>query len=259
MGSAMRSSETDEDVRSNLAPSMIPLFNRVRQGIHSDRYMTRTEAFLEYVKDHPSEEIEAIDRIADLRLTSVLRPMLDFYETPSWAVRAIAPVLPVHSDTRILDPGCGTGAIMRELGTLFPNNAISGIEKDRNRYEAALMNVDLPIDHGDFFHHHEHYDLIVSNPPYSHALEFVQHAQTLAPIVCMLLRLPWLASQHRAEWHRENPCHVNVLPRRPSFTADGKTDATEYMWAIWGTENASRYNILHVEKRQKEDRSRCIR
>ncbi len=248
----MNASESDDEVRQNIAPDLIPLFNRVRTGLKKCKGKSRTESFLEYVEEHPHEGAEAIDIGAEWKLRQVLRPMLDFYETTAWAVHAVLPVLPVIPEvTRILDPGCGTGAILRELGAAFPENEITGLEKDRARFEAVSASTDLPVQLGDFFHHSDKYDLIVSNPPYSYALEFVQHALTLAPVVCMLLRLPWLAGQGRAQWQRENPSQVNVLPRRPSFTGDGKTDATEYAWFIWGTQQAGTWQILETAKHQR--------
>jgi SAM-dependent methyltransferase len=239
--------ESDEEVRQNIPKTLFELFGRVRHAIRGSARQTRTEAFLQYVEEHPDEAVETADRVAEWKLKQALRPMLDFYETPAWAVHAVLPALPVTEGTRILDPGCGTGAILRELGAAFPENEILGLEKDRARFAAVEASTDLPVVQGDFFLHHEHYDLIVSNPPYSHALEFVQHALMLAPVVCMLLRLPWIASQRRSEWHRENLCHINVLPRRPSFTGDGKTDATEYAWFLWGTKEAGKYSILTVD------------
>ena len=32
---------------------------------------------------------------------------------------------------------------------------------------------------------------------------------------------------------RAHPPRVHVSPKRPSFTPDGKTDATEYAWFTW--------------------------
>jgi SAM-dependent methyltransferase len=258
VSAAMRASESDDEVRQNIPPTLIALFNRVRTQIRGSKRQTRTEAFLEYVADHPGEELDAVDRIAEWKLKQVLRPMLDFYETPSWAVRALLPAIPSLDGKRVLDPGCGTGAILRELGAAFPECDITGLEKDRARFDHATTSTELPLVHGDFFNHVEKYDAIVSNPPYSHALEFVQHALTLAPLVCMLLRLPWLASQRRADWHRENPSLVCVLPKRPSFTADGKTDATEYAWFVWGTgrEDANRWSILHIDLADTKKRRR---
>lgn len=251
----MRIAESDDEVRQNIPLELVPLFNRVRTGIKKTHGESRTEAFLRYVEEHPGEEIAAVERVADFRLESVLRPMLDFYETPSWAVRAVAPLLPVVPEqTRIVDAGCGTGAILRELGAIFPENELLGIEKDEARFEACRESTDLPVERGDFLLRSEPCDLVVSNPPYVIAFDFVAHALTLAPVVAMLLRLGWLAGQKRAEWHRENPAHVCVLPRRPSFTGDDKTDATEYAWFIWGTADAGKWTVLDVEPRKRKGR-----
>lgn len=252
----MRSSESDDEVRQNIPEHLIPLFNRLRPGLKKCAGKSRTEAFLQYVEEHPGEDIESVERVAEWRLKQELRPMLDFYETPSWAIRAVFGWLPPLEGKRILDPGCGTGAILREVGAAFPESEVLGLEKDRARFEACQASTDLPVVLGDFCHHSEKYDLIISNPPYSYAIEFVQHALSLAPVVCMLLRLPWLASMRRAEWHRENPAHVCVLPKRPSFTGDGKTDATEYAWFIWGTAERGTWSILEIDPKDTTKRRR---
>jgi hypothetical protein len=49
-----------------------------------------------------------------------------------------------------------------------------------------------------------------------------------------------------------------VLPRRPSFTADGKTDATDYAWFAWNTSDdrgerliePGRWDVLDVEPKE---------
>jgi hypothetical protein len=71
----------------------------------------------------------------------------------------------------------------------------------------------------------------------------------------MLLRLPWLGSQKRAQWQRENPSNIHVLPKRPSFTADGKTDATEYAWFIWSSDVGGHWSILHIDPADSKKRA----
>lgn len=251
--------ESDEDVRGNISPSLVPLFDRVRSGIRASARQSRTEAFLQYVEDHPHEVNEAADLAAEFKLKAHVRPALDFYETPSWAIRCMVPHLRplIKPGARILDPGCGTGAILREIGAQFPENEILGIEKDDARYLACQESTELPVVRGDFLLHTDKHDVIVSNPPYMIAFDFVSHALTVAPVVCMLLRLGWLAGQRRADWHRLNPCHVYVLPKRPSFTADGKTDATEYAWLVWGEPGGGgRYTILEIDPKSTKKRAR---
>lgn len=60
-----------------------------------------------------------------------------------------------------------------------------------------------------------------------------RHNPTMSDVVCMLLRVNFLGSQKRAAWMRANTPSVYVLPKRPSFKSDGKTDATEYAWFLW--------------------------
>jgi len=242
--------ETDAEVRRNLPPDWIALFNRVRGQIRATPHLSRTEAFQQYVEDHPDEVVESLVQVGEFELKSLLRPMLDFYETPPWCVRAILPHLPAAA--KILDAGCGTGAILREIVKAWPDREICGIEKEPGRCRVA-EDAALPALLGDFLLCTDRFDLIVSNPPYSHALQFVQKAQDLAPVVCMLLRLPWLASMKRAQWHRDNPSHVFVLPRRPSFTGDKRTDATEYAWFLWGAGRPGAWTILDVETGKEEE------
>ena len=80
-----------------------------------------------------------------------------------------------------------------------------------------------------------HFDLAITNPPYSLALEFVQHSLRWIHEhgrVCMLLRLAFLEGQERGKWVREHMPDVFVLPKRPAFI-NGKTDSCAYAWMIW--------------------------
>lgn len=80
---------------------------------------------------------------------------------------------------------------------------------------------------------YEIFDLVVGNPPYGKARQFVEDAMAvLRPggWLMFLLRLGFLAGQARAkELYRQYPLrHCAVLAQRPSFSGDGKTDAEEY-------------------------------
>lgn len=56
-----RRSESDDEVRSNIKPELVPLFDRVRRGIKASPRKSRTEAFLEYVEANPHEYLAAIE------------------------------------------------------------------------------------------------------------------------------------------------------------------------------------------------------
>ena len=56
-----RRSESDDEVRANLSPDLVPLFERVKRGIKRSPRMTRTEALLKYAEEHPNEVLAVID------------------------------------------------------------------------------------------------------------------------------------------------------------------------------------------------------
>lgn len=80
-------------------------------------------------------------------------------------------------------------------------------------------------------------DLILTNPPFSIAQEFIEKALIDAKTVIMLLRLNFLGAQKRNEfWNNNEPDALYILSKRPSFTGKG-TDSTEYAWYVWQSEN----------------------
>jgi len=211
----------------------------------------------------------------------------DFYETPAWCVHAILPHLP--SGGRVLDPGCGTGAILRAIMATpaFAHADLHGIELDADRAEQArglfCGTRGHQVETGDFFTGSvDSANLVVANPPFSLAMEFVARSIAITKpyrgTVAMLLRLNWLASQERLAFHRANPSDVFILPRRPSFCASLRckvkcgwhvlqkldaprakecpacggavvvttSDSTEYAWFVFGPGRGNRWSLLHV-------------
>lgn len=167
----------------------------------------------------------------------------DFYPTPDWLTAAICPYL--GNPQTIFEPACGEGAITRVLRAYFPASVIQGSDILFGPEQDFLQMRPQPV-----------YDLIITNPPFSLAKEFIDCAlgwrRTEESLVVMLLRLNFLGSQDRAPWWRARPLpSVYVTPRRPPFgkNKNGKpgTDSTEYAWFIWGLRDAH-YEILHTEK-----------
>jgi hypothetical protein len=60
-----RESESDDEVRGNIPPEYIALFERVKGKIHGSERRSRSEAFLEYVESHPGEYLEALEDRTD--------------------------------------------------------------------------------------------------------------------------------------------------------------------------------------------------
>lgn len=79
--------------------------------------------------------------------------------------------------------------------------------------------------------------LIISNPPFSLAREFITKAlQDVADdgYVVMLLRLNYFGSQQRKKfWHTHMPVYAYVHAKRMTFVQSGSTDSIEYMHCVW--------------------------
>jgi len=162
----------------------------------------------------------------------------DFYATPAWCTLALLPHLTRCS---VLDPCAGDGAILDTVRQAWGCEAI-GIEVDKDRADRSRSVWRNALTHEPW----PYADQIITNPPYSLASEFVERAITTGRDCAFLLRLNYLGSKKRAKFHREHPCDVYVLPRRPSFT-NGGTDATEYAWMVWGHGRGNRWAILDVD------------
>lgn len=66
-------SESDDEVRQNIDPSLHALFERVKRGIRATPRMSRTEAFMQYVEEHPREADEAIEDATDALIRQLER------------------------------------------------------------------------------------------------------------------------------------------------------------------------------------------
>jgi len=81
--------------------------------------------------------------------------------------------------------------------------------------------------------HPEWFSTVLTNPPFSQAMNFAQKSLELAPVVGMLLRSQWLGSQVRNAWIRENPPWQGYISTRISFDGSGRSDTDDYSWFIW--------------------------
>jgi hypothetical protein len=101
------------------------------------------------------------------------------------------------------------------------------------------------------------FDVAITNPPFSKALEMVQSAMVLAPVVIQLSRLSWLGTEERSGWLREHTPSIYALPNRPSFKGNGRTDSANYAWLVWGLDEQPTVDILDctpVDERTREHR-----
>ena len=166
------------------------------------------------------------------------RKAYDFYATPPETVQAfLANFDGISSGDRILEPSAGNGQIVKVLREGGYDNRIDAVElrpEERGTLEALADNVTI----GSFFDYEPDcgYDVIIGNPPYSLALDFINKSlELLHPggLLIFLLRTNFLESEKRFKWWQEHPLSgLYTLHKRPSFTGRG-TDATSYSWFVW--------------------------
>lgn len=141
----------------------------------------------------------------------------DLYPTPAPPIDALLSVMSIPADIEFHEPCRGAGAIYDRIPCGHKNYCEINEGIDYLTYQPPRM-----------------VDLIVTNPPFSLALEFLQKSLRESVTVCYLLRLNFLGSQKRkAFWQANRPSHVLVLSKRPCFTGDGHTDSIEYAWFCW--------------------------
>ncbi|MGL5328968.1 MAG: hypothetical protein ACRDD7_06845 [Peptostreptococcaceae bacterium] len=138
---------------------------------------------------------------------------------------------------KILEPSAGNGNVIQALRNIGLTNDITALEirsEELNNLKQISDNV--IIDNFLMRDFDTKYDIIIGNPPYSLAKEFIEKCFDIVSEngqVIMLLRTAFLESKSRYEFWQENPLTgLYVLSKRPSFTGKG-TDATSYSWFIW--------------------------
>lgn len=162
----------------------------------------------------------------------------DFYPTPLPFAIAGINLLPVHfSPQNILDPGAGSGVWGQAAKCIYRDALVTGIElRAVNRHPAynfwytgdfRLLATDEPC-----------FDLVVGNPPYKYSEVFIRSSLAMLNddgYLVFLMPLQFLAGQARGKglWRQYPPEKVSVCSKRPSWTGDGKTDASEYAFYVW--------------------------
>lgn len=91
----------------------------------------------------------------------------------------------------------------------------------------------------DFLRSRKRRQFIITNPPFSIGLQFLQRSLELAPEALLLLPLNFLGSKYRKGFlNTHEPAALFVITPRPSFGLNkhGRkgTDSNEYAWFYWG-------------------------
>ena len=179
----------------------------------------------------------------------------DFFETPAPITQAVWRSLYPRGlpGLDVLDPCAGRGAILQaidrsEASRHVQGPKLRGIELDVGRaiecqrlHRCEVADA-FTVDWG-------RPDLVVMNPPFCLAQEFVEAALarvTPGGSVVALLRLAFLESAKRVPFHKAQPSTVLILSSRPSLTANGKTDSSAYAWFVFEPGVKREWEILEV-------------
>ena len=156
----------------------------------------------------------------------------DFYATPAKVVDQIIQEIDWTEVHSFLEPCRGEGAIYNKV----PKPRYKEMEERFDDPTLPLMfhaELSEGIDYLKAYFSLPKQSLILTNPPFSLAQEFVTKSLKEADCVVYLQRLNWFGSKKRKEFWEKNPVtHLFVLSQRPSFTGKG-TDACEYAWFVW--------------------------
>lgn len=143
----------------------------------------------------------------------------DSYYTPEWCYESL-PIDWTNYKTAY-DPSMGDGRMF-----LFLEEQGISVDGGDTIYDETES----------FYNWNGKADLIITNPPFSKASDFIEYAMPRCKTLILLLRLNFLASQKRYPLFKENkPDALFVLSKRPSFNGKG-TDNADYAWFVWQNE-----------------------
>ena len=166
------------------------------------------------------------------------RSAYDFYATPIECIEKLLDNFIIEkTNINILEPAAGNGNIIKVLKDKGTKGNITAIEIRGEEYNNLIKLADkVIIDDFLQWNTNKNFDLIIGNPPFSLAREFLEKCFEISnekTIIVMLLRTSFLESKSRYDFWQKHPLSgLYVLSKRPSFTGKG-TDATSYAWFIW--------------------------
>lgn len=157
------------------------------------------------------------------------RVAFDQYETPEWATKALLPHIPKRVTT-IWEPAAGSGKMVRALQ--YGGHAVraSDIQDD---IDFLTIKTDGCGDNA-----------IITNPPYSCAQEFIEHALDLtyeeSGFVAMLLRTDFDHAKSRRGIFADHYAFAKklILTKRIQWFEDSKSSPSfNHAWFMWDWDN----------------------
>lgn len=157
------------------------------------------------------------------------REQHDFYATEPKAVELLLDEEQFQQD--ILEPCCGLNPIVEVL----KSRGYQVITSD-------LIDRGVGAEVKDFFDYESWHGDIVTNPPYSHAVDFVEHSLKITEVgskVAMFLKIQFLESKKRREFFKQYPPkYIYVASSRLKCAKNGEfekygSSVACYAWFVW--------------------------
>ena len=158
------------------------------------------------------------------RDSGYIRQERDSYKTPAWVTEALLPHLP-RRPSCVWEPAAGTGKmadVLRGDFKVVTSDIVDGTD---------FLATRLPIK--------SECDAIVTNPPYEHAEEFIEHALTHEAdqgIVAMLLRTDYdhaKGRQHLFGRCKQFAKKLVLTKRIIWFDRPGAAPSFNHAWYVW--------------------------
>ena len=147
----------------------------------------------------------------------------DAYPTPPWVTKALISHLP-HNISIVWEPAAGSGKmldVLRKYYSAIGTDIATGIDFLRETNTRGA-------------------DTLITNPPYSHATEFIEHALKLTRsnfgVVAMLLRCDFDSAHTRSHLFADHPAFAKkvVLTKRIRWIEGSKgSPSFNHAWYVW--------------------------
>jgi hypothetical protein len=174
------------------------------------------------------------------------RSAADFYPTPpaaSWPfVQAVDPAIRAISGGRVWEPACGDGALAETLHAA--GLEVTATDLHSYGYDGQFQTVDFLRTRRALA------PVVVTNPPFNLATEFIEHALGRLRVEGLGLLLKatfWHAGSRVGLWRRFPPRAIYPLAWRVDFTGEGAS-TMDLTWFWWGPGATGHCEVRPLER-----------
>jgi hypothetical protein len=201
-------------------------------------YNTVKRALTRIGREAPVIARPAKQSMASLKTIRARHEKTETFRTPAYSFTPLLDYCPDWFQGRGFDPSAGDGRMIREIirrgnpGPHFVNDIrVEELPPLLDCGQATigdyLTMTDLP-----------QCDFLITNPPFTKAIEIVEKARThVSGPTCILQSIQWQSTRKRSEWLRKSGLSfVLNLPRRPKWEVEvgnGYSNIFDFAWFVF--------------------------